>query len=284
MTQPTPDHDLYLGMRAEDLRDKPYARFFDPRMAKLPEPIRDALLEGPLASPLLPGLADVPRLLEPGEQEVENGFGFRADGSLHVALRTELPGISPAMIDWWFGWHSAEPQRYKLWHPRAHVHARWDAPETEEQARKKGRPRYVGRTSIIHEYLGSQHQHAAIRFLRPGELGLDETKLLDAEQATVICARIGLAGMPLTADAGYLVHHVRRVAGGSEMRSRFWLGGPCARVHAGGILDGIATRAARIAHPLSTELGRDLLVHGWQEMAHLGTFLPALHAELRELP
>lgn len=55
--------------------------------------------------------------------------------------------------------------------------------------------------------------------------------LVDAEQATAVCARIGRMGMPLTADHG-----------------------------------------------------RDLLGHGWQELAHLGTFLPALPTELRELP
>jgi len=27
------------------------------------------------------------------------------------------------MMDWWFGWHLARTERYKLWHPQAHFFA-----------------------------------------------------------------------------------------------------------------------------------------------------------------
>src|SRR5262245_37253312 len=128
LKHPNPDRQLYLGMRAGDLAGKAYAAYWNPRMAPLPAHVREALLCGSVSAPLLPRLADAPRRLESGDQELENGFGIQDDGSLLVAVRTDMPAVSPAMMDWWFGWHSDETQRYKLWHPRAHVHAEWGSP------------------------------------------------------------------------------------------------------------------------------------------------------------
>jgi hypothetical protein len=269
-------------MREGDLKDKPYAAFWNPRVAPLSAHAKEALLRGPVAAPLLPALKDAPLLLREFDSELENGFGIQTDGSLHVAIRIDLPEVSPAMIDWWFGWHSAEPQRYKLWHPRAHVHAQWSSPETAELSRKKGRERYVGRTSLVDEYVGSEMSHVGIHFLPPAELGFEDAALSDDKQATVVCARISFADYPL--DVGYLIHHVRRVAGGAEMRSRFFLGGSYAGVRAGRLLGPATSRVARMVRKPTLDNGRDLLVHCSEEMSHLATFLPKLHAALYEVP
>lgn len=263
-------------MRPGDLDDKPYAKFYRPQMAPLPESARDALARGAVAEPLLPGLDLAPRLLNEGYAEIEDGFTVRSDGGISVAVRTEMPGVTPRMVDFWFGWHSAEPQRYKLWHPRAHVHAEWGAPEPKG---KQGRELYVGRTSYVDEYIGSMLNHVAISFLPPQELGFDEEALRDPDKATVVCARIDL--LRPKARAGFLVHHVRRIAGGgSEMRSRFWLGGGDASLGLWPLFDAVAVRAARLVFPLDAESARELLVHCVQEMGHLATFLPALYSEL----
>lgn len=269
----------YLGMRATGLAGKPYAPFWNPRMAPLAEHVREAVAQGPVAAPLFLPFADAARLLEPDHEAMETGYGLGDDGALYVAVRTAMPGVSPAMVDWWFGWHSEEPERYKLWHPRAHVHAAW---ETPPGAGTRGRDRYVGHVSLVDEYLGSNLGRYAIRFIRPGELGLDERALGDAEQATAVCARVGFAGVPL--EIGYLVHHVRRTAEGAEMRSRFWVGGPFAGARGGGLAARALVRLARPWHRPTPRNGQELLVHCAQEMTHLASFLPRLCAECRDLP
>src|SRR5262249_47749658 len=148
-------------------------------------------------------------------------------GGMHLAILTEMPGVVPEMIDWWFGWHSEEPERYKLWHPRAHVHAAWCSASGASGSRLRGRERYVGRTSCVDEYVGSELGSYAIRFVPPRELGFNEQLLTDLQQATAVCARVGIVGLPF--DVGWLAHYVSRTASGSVMRSRFWLGGPNAR-------------------------------------------------------
>ncbi len=273
MTHPRPDRPLHLGLGAAELEGKPYARFWRPAMAPLAAHVREALLVGPVAEPLLPRLEDVAGMLEGGDGPLEDGFGFARDGAAVIACRTAMPGCAPSMVDWWFGWHGAEPQRYKLWHPRAHVHAAWDAPDAPGST---GRARYVGRTSFVDEYVGSRMNHVTIRFVRPVELGLDEARL-DPEVATAVCARIGFAAAPV--DLGWLVHHVRRVPGGAEMRSRFWLGGRHAGVRAG-VLGPAASWVARKVKRATLADCAALLVHCAQEMSHLAGFLPALHPEL----
>lgn len=266
-------------MASDDLRDKPYARFWNPHMRPLPEHVRDALLRGPIAPPLLPRLAEAPRLLDPGLNEVESGLCFGEDGTLRVAVYTEFPDVSPEMVDWWFGWHSDEPQRYKLWHPQAHVHAEWELPESVSG---RGRERYLHRVSFVDEYIGSQLGRYAVQFIPPALLGLDEAALADPREQTAICARAGFADFPV--DLGYMIHHVRRVPGGSEMRSRFWIGGMGAGGRGGNVVAGLAVHVARFAKKPTVHDGAQLLVHCSQEMSHLATFLPQLYAELRRVP
>lgn len=173
------------------------------------------------------------------------------------------------MWEWWFGWHGSEAQLYKLWHPRAHVHVQWADGRNDWAG-------YVGRTSQVVEYVGDHRLHLAIRFVAPASLGLDEARLARGSEVT-ICARASMAGTAM--ETGWLVHHVRPVAGGAQMRSRFWLGGGNIRPRG---LPGVAGAwigrvAARLV-PLPDNMAAQLLVHCAQEMNHLAAILPELHA------
>ena len=107
--------------------------------------------------------------------------------------------------------------------------------EPSECREFRGRQRYVGRTSCVDEYIGSTLNRVAVQFRPPAELGFDERLLADPERATAVCARVGFVDMPF--DFGYLAHYVSRTSQGSQMRSRFWLGGGNARRGAAGFWD-----------------------------------------------
>jgi hypothetical protein len=256
----------YLGYRDAD-QATPFARFFTREMAPLPRHVVAALEHGPQAEPTLLGFDDAATLLDDGYHQTENGYGVLPDGGVQVSVRTDMPGVTPQMWSWWFGWHGSEDRRYKLWHPRAHVSAHW--------ADGGGDGSYVGRTSMVQEYLGSTLTNAAIQFASPSRLGLTEDRLTGS---IAICARLGSGELPV--DAGWLIHQVRPTLQGSEMRSRFWLGGRHIAVRGA---PRVANRAVRpvAARALGTSAAsaRDLLVHCAQEMNHLSGFL----AELWEL-
>ena len=258
-----------------DLATKPYARFLNMQLAPLPAHIGQALHRGPLSEPLLPPVEAAPENLFGNAAVLEDGFALTAGGAMHVAARTDLPGVTPAMIDWWFGWHSDSPERYKLWHPQAHVHAAW---LSTPPAGTRGRARYVGHTSVVDEYIGSNLIRAAIRFVEPRMLGFTDPGLDDPEKATIVCARTGLGDFPI--DVGYLAHHVRRTATGSQMRSRFWIGGKYAAGRNSAFGTVMATAARLTMRPTEAD-ARALLVHCAEEMQHLGSFLPPLYAEFQ---
>ncbi len=254
----------YLGYRGGDAQT-PWGRFYQPTMAPLPRHVAGALEHGPQADPVLPEFDSAAELLDQEDHETENGYGRLSDGGLQVSVRTDMPGVTPAMWEWWFGWHGSDARRYKLWHPRAHVSAQWSDGGADGW--------YLGRTSLVTEYLGSVRTRAAIRFVEPAELGLT----VPADQAA-ICARLGSPDLPV--DVGWLIHHVRPTSDGSQMRSRFWMGGRHVAVRAN--VSGIRL-ADRVVRPVAARMlpdPRDLLVHCAQEMNHLAGFLPELCAVL----
>jgi hypothetical protein len=268
---------MYLGMRPGDLDDKPYARHWNPAMAPLSKPVREALLLGPQASKLAFPLEEANRLLEPGDQDLENGWTRLANGQTFVAVRTPMPGVSAAMIDWWFGWHGVETQRYKLWHPRAHMGVRMKNPRADTGG-ITDRERYVGNVSYVVEYLGAQVYNLAIAFRDPGAY-LDTSRFQSAQVGTAVCARTGLASRPL--DAGHLIHLIQEDDEGCHMRSRFWLGDVSARfLGAANPVNRYILGSRFVARAaVEQQVGRDLTVHCASEMAHQASFLPALYAD-----
>lgn len=256
--------EKYLGYRGDDA-NTPWGKFFKPEMAPLPTHVVEALQHGPQGEMALLAFDDAASVADEGYQQTENGYGVLADGGYHVSVRTDMPGVTPAMWSWWFGWHGSDTRRYKLWHPRAHLSAAW----------KDGKDDlgYLGRWSMISEYIGSSPLNGAIQFVAPQELGCPP----DGDGAVAVCARLGAGDAPV--DVGWFIHHVRSTPGGAEMRSRFWMGGAHVAVRKA---PGIASRAVRpiaariLGAPEST--ARNLLVHCAQEMNHLASFLPELYA------
>lgn len=252
----------YLGYRPGD-GNTAWGGFFVPQMAPLPGHVVTALEHGPQADQALLGFEDVASLLDQGYHQTENGYGHLRGGGIQVSVRTDMPGVSPAMWDWWFGWHGSAASRYKLWHPRAHVSARW--------ADGGGDGHYVGRTSLIEEYIGSAYAKGAIQFVEPSVMGLGAAQRSDD---VAICVRLGASDIPV--DIGWFVHQVRATAAGSEMRSRFWLGGRHVAAR------GRIRLADHVIRPLAARQlpdPRDLMVHCAQEMNHLAGFLADIHAK-----
>ena len=116
------------------------------------------------------------------------------------------------MWDWWFGWHGNDSRRYKLWHPRT-------SQRTGLTSGGEGR-RYVSRTSMIGEYIGSTYAKAAIEFIdRPSWAW---TRADSATTSWSVCDWVP----PICRwTSGGFVHQVRATGDGAEMRSRFWMGG-----------------------------------------------------------
>jgi hypothetical protein len=241
---------VHLGIWRDE-HDDLTRRFFRWDVPDLPPEVRVAASAGVRTDVVGPNLSTMSDLLQPGYLPFETGVAHGPQSELCVAVLTDWPGTTPAMVDWWFGWHITASERYKLWHPQAHLfsQARFDRSSIEGLT---DRQRYLGNTSWVDEYIGPFATQLAISFRDPAEIGFTSEAMDAAGIGTVVVAE--------TTDRTYghhlshLVHVVRHTATGSEMRSRFVL-------------------------PAGTPefVGGALLDHCWTEMSHLATFLPDLH-------
>ena len=269
--------DSYLGMRAGDLEGKPYARYWRQDMAPLSDAISQALLQSPYPADYGFSIPDCQQLLQPGYLALENGYTQLANGEMFVAVKTPMPGVSGQMIDWWFGWHSHESQRYKLWHPHAHMKAVLQTP-SEDRPDLPDRERYLGNTSYVDEYIGDKILRLAIQFKPPSHFGLTEPALAEAGIQTAVCAEVGPARGPL--NIGKLVHLIRETPDGCEMRSRFWLGKVFLRKRSSShLLNRLLSPSWATRLVMGRKHGHDMVVHCAMEMAHLASFLPSLYRD-----
>lgn len=265
--------ERYQGYREAD-RDLPYARYMAQRTTPAPAVVADAYAGPALAPDSILGFDSITTDLAPtGYSSVETGYGQRADGVTFVAVRTVMPRVTAAMWDWWFGWHSTEAARYKLWHPDAHLYA--DLAEDRTSLDIPDKAKYVGNTTFVDEYVGPKLQQLGIAFRDPIAHGF----VVPADQ-TIVFGRVGSSIAPV--DLGWLAHQVRPVDVGAEMRSRFFLN--LRGLHVPDVKQAAcAVRRGASVDPtdlvLGLDLARDLLLHCGQEMNHLAGFLPELYAE-----
>lgn len=218
------------------------------------------------------GVATAPELLA-GTQPPPDGVVRDEAGRVRVTCTTDMPGVTPAMIDWWFGWHLPASARYRLWHPQAHMRARV---REDRSHLNNDRARYIGNVSLVDEYIGNTLKKLSIAFFPPGQLGFEAQ---DARQSTAVCART--SDRLLGGEGGSLVHYVVATEDGAQMRSAFWLG---EIRHQWCPVDALLRRLLntrtmrRVLVP--DRFALDLLQHCAEEMNHLARFLPELYRDV----
>jgi hypothetical protein len=137
---------------------------------------------------------------------------------------------------------------------------------------------YIGRTSLIEEFIGNKLEKASIRFISPTELGFYENEVADKSKVVYICARTGYIQYPI--DFGWLVHQIRATENGSEMRSRFWMGGEHIAFRTENKIGKFGSKILQKIVKLPEQQAIDLMRHCSEEMNHLAKFLPELYYQI----
>lgn len=224
---------------------------------------------------------DVAQLAEPGYLPLENGYVRARDGSLYVAVLTDLgKDVTGSMFDWWFT-QVDNSEKYRWWHPLDHFTGTWDPSYYGAMPFERPAGHYIDHVHIVDEAIGGARQSLQIEFLRPSKY-FDTSRF--AEQGITAClvgrlhvhdAMLGMLA------AGYLVHMVRQLPDGrSELRSRFWVGSD--------VLYDETPESFFTAHfvnfiskfylfklvKIPFQYGRDIYKHCSEEMNCLKEFLP----------
>jgi len=231
-----------------------------------------AIDAGPVDPSLTVSIGDVDRLLDPAPLPVETGWCFRSDGVGYVAVRTPMPGVSAEMVEWWFDWHPRDPDRYRAWHPLAHVGNSLEPPAS------RGAKRHWGAVHHPVEDVGTGVVHARIAFLPPRAIGFSTDALDDPRVATIVCGFVGDDKLRLRHSV--MAHVFLATDEGLVLRSHFWLGAAVRPFLAAPLASPIGWAANnRLVRRLSLPraLPRSLATHCAEEYANLGALLPELY-------
>jgi hypothetical protein len=125
-----------------------------------------------------------------------------------------MPGIGPEMIDWWFDWHPRRPERYRAWHPQAHLDNSLDPPP------EPGEKPFWGAVHHAVEDIGDGPIRARIEFHEPVAFGFSEAAAGSGPVGTIICATVS----DRRARHSAMAHVFLENGDGLMLRSHFWLG------------------------------------------------------------
>jgi len=226
-----------------------------------------AVAGGPIAGADALPLADIDRLLDPAPLPVETGWCTLADGVGYVAVRTAMPEVSTAMVDWWFDWHPREPIRYRIWHPAAHRSNSIEAPS------EPGAKAHWGAVHHPVEDIGTGMVHARIEFKRPTELGM----AADLPAGATVVG--GFAGEDTRHMRHTVMVHVFLNEGtGVVLRSRFWIGAAIRPYGPLGAVGELMLNNRRVRRAIIPEgVPRALAGHCTEEYSNLASLLPELY-------
>jgi hypothetical protein len=239
-------------------------------MQPIPARVEEAIAKGVVRGED-PPRAPAPTLLLPEADGRADGVRRNGDGTLTIACLTEMPGVRPEMIDWWFGWHLTSSERYRLWHPKAHQKC---AAAFDRASARDLRSRYVGNIVHVDEQIGPGLQRLAVAFRPASEFGLDPARVDGL--GTAICARTAQRANGL--EIGRFIHVVKRTPDGSEMLSRLYLGEVRSTAPlVGPLIAAFFNTRRRRRRLIRDEFGLYLLRHCAEEMNHLARILPGLY-------
>ena len=270
-TNPPPESessDWHAYLTEEELRH-PLAKYWFTKAEVSPQ-ILEALAGPPLDISDVLAWEDRADLLSADMKSAQTGWSSFEDGSGYVAVNTFFPGATAEMVDWWFEWAQREEDiRYKIWYPGAH-YAMSQRPTEGAPAYENAQP-YWGKSRFPVEDVGVGVAQLRLDFVAPSEFGFDELPA----GSTMLAVRVGLPnGLLKTTD---MIHYVRAVEGGVEMRSRFWIAREFEAMAGGvGFAAVLADNPILKRRLVPKNLARELALHCANEYSQLASFLPEL--------
>lgn len=262
-----------ISMSAEltpEEQEMPEARYYNTEFAVMPDDVADAVAAGPVDPDAILAFEDIAQLTEPGYLDTENGYCRLDDRTGFVAARTDMPGVTKDMVQWWFWWHTVKDIRYKIWCPGAHYAIGAEDMDRMTDDSLSPEERYLYNTNYPVEDVGFGKAPLAIEFVEPETFGLDPSTFEENGVEMAICGIVSLKLNNVYIDHTYMCHLFRKKGDGLELRSRFWLGK--------------AFRRPIMGVVITENTALDMMLHCTQEFNHLAGFLPEIYAEFSGNP
>lgn len=207
----------------------------------------------------------------------ENAWCAYDDGQGYVASRTHWPNVTAEQIQWWFWWHSADSNRYKLWHPFAHISVSSNFASNFTNPNLNSTEKLLGSIHHVEEIIGESMQSIDIHWKRPSNWGIDETQFEHNGVVASACGEVYLGPI----KAVDMIHLWYQTISGLELRSRYFLAN---QVHITIPIVNVTMDVDPIANALKIksvivgpEMSQAQFIHDQQEMTHLASLLPFIY-------
>jgi hypothetical protein len=264
-----------LAPLSQEEQSKASAKYY--RDPVPPDPAHLALMDTPCDSSKATYPEQMNDLLDPGDLPVEIGWCNLPNGAGFIANRNAYRNVTAEMIEWWFAWHPLEDLRYRIWYPPQHAGITL-SPESRKRILDTNVPipeKNWGVTHHVTEDCGCGIENIDITFLSPKDFGFDMTRWKEPYVSTFV----GGFGWSCPADKidnaikapSLMCHIFRRVPGGLEHRTRFWMGYRMSQGKPELVLPpGVSVPAMAI---------QGLARHNVREFTNLGILLPEIYKE-----
>ncbi|GIX42614.1 MAG: hypothetical protein KatS3mg129_2347 [Leptospiraceae bacterium] len=257
---------------------KPYSKYYYMPLVKIPE-----IILNKLERPILPKKAilfeEKNRFLIPDNDKEEIGYCIFPDGSGYIAMRIEMPDVTPEMIEWWFYWHSLESLRYKIWYPGAHYKISVKNKKILYDKNLPPKKKYIHNTHYITEDVGKGKMNLFISFYEPEEFGFDINFFKKANISTIICGIVGFRNLHLKHT--YLFHIVHNYKTGVILRSRFYVGHDIQFILNNKSICKVFNKKIFRRIIITEKLLKGLSLHCAQEFLQLSKILPELYFQYK---
>lgn len=258
-----------LRKLSEDEELLSYAKYYYKKLADIGDEKRKIIKEGPCDPSKALSIYDRNKIFEKGYLDVEVGYCQMDDGTGFVANKTFFPNCTGKMFAWWFAWHSLEDLRYKIWDPEDHIYARNMNRDRILDPNISILEKNWETSHDILEDIGFGDEKLTIHFKNPKYMGLDVEKIFIEYCSAIQTGNAEGDGLNAT-----MLHMVRDVDGGVELRSRFWIG---YHIHEGEI-----KRLIPEGEKIPLIASESLFKHNCVEFANLSNILPRVYAEEKD--
>lgn len=253
----------------------PYAKYYHKDIAPIPQSDLDIVNDGPIQSRDALPITKRHALLELGYLKTETGYCLMPDGTGFASTKVFMPNVTPQMLDWWFNWHPLHSLRYVIWCPIAHVGISAETPEAHKDSSGIDlKKRNYGKSHFpVEGFDLKSAQRIRIRFYDPKQLGIDISKFEDTNVSNLFAAAVTREIGSFSIPINVFMHFVRKVDGGVEYRSRYWLGWT---INKQGELKKSIFPFSR---KFMLSITRNNCIHSLTEYNNLASFLPSLYEE-----
>lgn len=261
---------------SEKQKKHSYAKYYFKDMAEIPQADLDIVNAGAIPTHNALPIQKAKDLLKDGYLDAETGYCVLEDGSGFVATKVFMKDVTPAMIDWWFNWHPLKHLRYMIWCPVAHAGIRAQNPYAHlDQTYIPLEKRNIGRVHYPTEgFRIDSAMDLEIAFHNPSVLGISQEMIDQSSLATFQIATC--TNLVPRIPVNLFFHAIRKVDGGIEFRSRYWLK---YTVKNGAFVQ----NKTPLPKSLILSLSRNNCIHSLTEYNNLASFLPELYHEQKGL-